>query len=238
MERQVKLGWIVNIIFAILILVADICFIVIDCSPYITKTIASILFVLCGAYNLFYCLYVLKIRKNLSFMWLMFLGLVLAMLGDILLIDYFVVGAILFGTGHVFFFLSFCMISGFSIRDLIIGAIIFVLAFLLIEFYSNFDFGGMKILVIVYALIISLMMGKALSNMFCKNNLLIYSVILLGAGLFFISDLMLMFYLFAGRAVVFDIICLATYYPAEFILALSIYLVANKLMSTSKNFRK
>ena len=160
------------------------------------------------------------------------------MLGDILLIDYFVVGAILFGTGHVFFFLSFCMISGFSIRDLIIGAIIFVLAFLLIEFYSNFDFGGMKILVIIYALIISLMLGKALSNMFCKNNLLIYSVILLGAGLFFISDLMLMFYLFAGRAVVFDIICLATYYPAEFILALSIYLVSNKLMSTSSNFRK
>ena len=228
MDRTIKIGYFVNIIFALLILVADVCFIAIDCSAYITKTIASALFVLCGVFNLVYVLSVLKEKRKIVFYCLMLSGLVFAMTGDILLIDNFVLGAIFFGVGHILFLLSFCFLSNLKLRDLLIGAVIFVGSFLLIEFYKGFDFGNMKVLVVVYALIISLMLGKALSNVFESNNKPQNIVIFVGALLFFVSDLMLVFYLFARRVMVFDILCLAAYYPAEFILAFSIFFVSIK----------
>lgn len=240
MDKNIKLGYIVNAIFAVLIIAADICYMTIHCSAYITKTIASVLFVLCGLFNLVYSLKVLKQKHNLWFMILLSTGLVFAMLGDILLIDHFVVGALLFGLGHVFFFLSFCFLVNLKIRDILIGAGIFVAAFLLIQFYKGFEFEGMKALVIVYALIISLMLGKAISNVFDKNNKVINGIIVLGAGLFFFSDLMLLFNVFGGGSKVFDILCLSTYYPGEFVLAFSIFLIAVyfKTADNTKNLKK
>ena len=42
---------------------------------------------------------------------------------------------------------------------------------------------------------------------------------MLGAILFFISDVMLVFDNFANISQVFDTLCLATYYPGEFLLS-------------------
>lgn len=236
-EKNKKIGYIINAIFLGLIIIADICYMTINCSSYITKTIASALFVFCGAFNFIYCL---KINKNKISLFAIFmlLGLIFAMLGDILLIDYFVIGAGLFGLGHVFFFVSYCFLCKVNWKDFVIGAGIFILAFLLIEIYPKFDFNGMKALVIVYALIISLMLGKAISNILLKENRVLNLIILIGASLFFFSDLMLLFHIFGTGGLIFDILCLVTYYPAEFILAFSIFysnLVLNKQQEIQKN---
>lgn len=226
MEKKLKVGVGVNIAFAVAIIVATFCYILIDCSEYITKTIVSGLFVLCGIFNLLYSRACLKSGYKNGFGYCLMAGLALACVGDILLIDFFVLGAIFFAAGHVMFFIAFCFESKFRVRDIIIGALIFVCAFLVIEFYKGFDFEGMKVLIVVYALIISLMLGKAISNMFNLNDKSLKLVSFVGALLFFISDLMLLFHVFGSGAYVFDVICVSTYYPAEFLLAFSIFVCA------------
>ena len=221
MDNKIKLGIIINAVFAALIVAADCVYMLVDCSPYITKTIASVLFVLCGAFNLYFVLGVLARKANWLFCVMLFAGLVFACAGDILLIDHFVLGALFFGLGHILFFMSFCFLMGFKIRDLLIGTGIFVAVFLLIELYKGFNFGGMK------------MLGKAISNVFEPNYRAVNIVIAAGALLFFISDFMLLFHVFGSGALVFDIICLVTYYPAEFILALSIF-VASCVITTPR----
>ena len=75
--------------------------------------------------------------------------------------------------------------------------------------------------IILYALIISCMMGKTISNLIrekSKKNLLL----VIGSVLFTLSDLVLLFRLFAGAPRIFSILCVALYYPAEFFLAYSI----------------
>lgn len=238
MEKREKLSVIINIIFALLILCADFVFIFSSISSYITKTTASLLFVLCGVFNFVYWFKKIKQSGNLNFAITLLVGLFFAMLGDIFLIDFFVLGAGLFALGHVLFFVSFCFLIKFSLKDILIGILIFALVLALIVFYPHFVFDGMMPLVIVYALIISLMLGKAVSNLFKKQNFKECLVIFIGALLFFVSDAMLLFYVFAHKVFVFDLICLLTYYPAEFILAFSIYFAGVNFVKKSQTIRK
>ena len=226
-NKKLEYGYFINIAFSIIIGIASLYFMTADVSSYITKTTASVLFVLCGVVNLLYCLKA-KALGNLKFMIFMVIGLFFAMLGDVLLIDYFVIGAALFAVGHVFYFIAFCFIAKFKLRDIIAFLIIFVPALLLILLYPKFEFGGMQALVIVYALIISLMLGKAISNIFGKSNRLVNIIIALGALMFFLSDLMLLFNVFANMPYIYDITCIALYYPAEFVLAFTVFLVGFK----------
>jgi len=229
MEKKNKLALFINAIFLYLIVFCDILFITrksfgVDIlqSPYILKTISSVLFVLCGLFNFVFWLKN-KSKTNLKYMIFLFIGLVFAMLGDILLIDFFIVGAILFAIGHIFFTIAFITLSKFHWLDAVIGALIFAAALCLILPYPKFNFDGMLPVVIVYALIISIMLGKAASNLRLKQNRWLNLTIFFGALLFFLSDLMLLFNVFASMPYILDILCLAFYYPAEFILAFSIY---------------
>jgi len=225
MKKELKLGYEINLGFFGAIAIATALFLTLDCSPYITKTIASVLFVLCGVFNLIYAI-VTKNLNKLSYLILMVVGLVFACLGDIFLIDYFLVGAILFAIGHIFFLISFFVLEKLNWRDVCVGLSIFAVALLVILLLPIFDFQGMKIMIIAYALIISLMLGKALSNVFVKENRGVNAIIGLGALMFFLSDLMLLFYRFGGAPKVCDYMCVGLYYPAEFLLAFSIMLVA------------
>ena len=92
----------------------------------------------------------------------MLVGLFFAMLGDILLEIEFIVGALLFAVGHVFFFVSYLMLTKFKWTDLIYIAVAIVVS-LLIIFISRVNFGDMQILVFAYAIIISGMLGKSIS---------------------------------------------------------------------------
>ncbi len=222
MKKINKLELYTNIIFGILILVATICFKQLNVNKYITKSIASGLFVLCGAVNLYF---LFKNHKGEG-IWkgiILLTGLAFAAAGDIVLIDHFVMGAVLFAIGHVFFLVYFCLLQKFHVMDFILAGLLILVALLVILLYPKFEFDGLKMVVVIYAIVISCMLAKAIGNYFnFKNtpNL----ITMLGAFLFFFSDLMLLFYVFAGNVEIFDYFCIYTYYPAEFMLALSILL--------------
>ena len=211
---------ILNVGFFVAILVFDILLLCFR-EPYIYKTIPSVLFVLCGVLNF---IYVFKLeQRNKVFKYLMLIGLIFACLGDIVLIDYFVIGAILFAIGHIFFFISYSVLQKIKLRDISIALGILVVSLIVILVPQIFDFGEMLPVVIVYAFIISFMLGKAISNVIEKEYRFENIWIMIGSILFFLSDLMLLFNVFTDISIVFDIICLILYYPAEFILASSIY---------------
>lgn len=211
-----------NVVFGVLIFIATVLFMFTSIDPYIIKTTDSALFVLCGVFNLM-LLYKLKNKGSIWKSFIMLAGLVFAFIGDVVLISNFVLGAIFFAIGHILFLVYFYLLQKFNWKDLVFGGVIFLIALMLILFLPSFNFGEMKLIVIIYALIISLMLGKALSNYIQKPNVA-NLILFLGAFLFFFSDVMLVFNRFTDISVLFDYFCLATYYPAEFLLALSIYL--------------
>lgn len=219
MDKRKALFWL-NLFFAVAIIAVDIAFIVLG-QPYIYKTTASVLFVGLGLLNFVFAFFMGKERNKL-FKYFMLTALIFACLGDIVLIDYFMIGAILFAIGHIFFFVSYSMLYKLNLRDLLISISIFGIALILILVPKIFDFNGMLPIVIVYAFIISFMLGKSISNLFTKKYFDKNLLIMLGSLLFFLSDLMLLFNVFGDVSRIFDIMCLTFYYPAEVLLAISI----------------
>ncbi len=228
MEKEKKLALIGNIIFAVLIMVSAVIFmqygLVNPPSKYISKPIASGLFVLCGAFNLLLVYKFFSTEKNWKAI-ILVVGLFFAMAGDIVLAYNFVIGAGLFAIGHIFYFIYFSVLYRFTWVDLIIILAVMAFSFTIIFTYKGFEWKGMKIVVLAYAFIISIMLGKSIANLIVHRNLpnLISGI---GAFLFFFSDMMLLFYVFAGSNLTFDLLCIYTYYPAEFLLALSVLLQA------------
>ena len=218
-----------NIVFLILTIISDLCYMFINTSEYITKTIASLIFVIGGMVNL---IYVLKNKENYAsfplFKWFMMIGLIFACMGDLFLIDIFEAGVIFFALGHVFYFISFLFIQKFKLKDLICCLSLSVISALIILLYKGFEFNGLLPLILVYAIVISFMVGKAVSNFIeikTKENLLVS----IGTIMFFLSDLFLLFRLFANFGRIGSVLCLIFYYPAQFLLAFSI-------LKVSKNY--
>lgn len=209
-----------NIILAVIIFAFNMCYA--ETSGLWLKGITSGLFVVLGLLNLIYVL--VNKTTNKKFPILLVISLTIAMLGDIILNIHFLAGAIIFAIGHVFYLISYCFISRFRWLDIIIAFAIFIPSMLIIVLLPMFDFGGivMEIVCVVYALIISFMLGKAISN-FIKERSITNFFILLGSFLFFFSDLMLLFDVFANVSIIFDTLCLATYYTGQTILASSIF---------------
>ena len=214
-----KLHLSLNILLAALIIIGDIFYITI--GGLLTKSITSILFVTLGAVNL---IFALKNKTNFKkFCIIMVVGLFFAMLGDILLEIEFVVGAALFAIGHIFYFIAYCTLQKFEAKNFIYSVCIFIPSALIILLVPIFDFGGifMQMVCLIYALIISLMVGKAIANL-VKEKTILNIIIVVGSCLFFFSDFMLLFNVFANVPRIFGILCLATYYPAEILLAYSL----------------
>lgn len=236
MERKSKLNLkllfvCLNVLLIAGIMIGDVCYIVL--GGLLAKSLTSALFVVLGAVNLLFL--ILNKEKNLKFPFIMLLGLVFAMCGDIVLEVEFIVGAALFAIGHIFYFVAYCFLAKFKWIDLLYGAVIFVPSVLLITLAPFFDFGGvlMEIVCVVYAIIISCMVGKSISNLISKRNLQ-NILIVIGSILFFFSDLMLLLNIFASLPRVVGILCLVTYYPAECFLAFSIFIHKNRLQETEK----
>ena len=208
--------YILNLLLAILIIAGDIWYMIGDST--IVKGITSGVFVIMGIINLIYA--IKNKTKYKEFAILMVVGLFFAMLGDILLEIEFIVGAGFFALGHVLFFVSYCFIQKFNIKDIFYGALIFIPATLVILLVPIFEFNGllMQIVCIIYAVIISCMVGKAINNyIIIKNKLTL--IVLIGSILFIISDICLLFNVFASVPKFIGVMCLLTYYPAEIFLA-------------------
>jgi hypothetical protein len=115
----------------------------------------------------------------------------------------------------------------FGIPDAITVAIIFsaTAAFLLFAPCVNFGSKTNKWICLSYALIISVMLGKAMANLICQANA-VNAIIAAGSFLFFFSDLMLVLNWFVGVGRWAGNACMGTYYPALCFLAFSMYLKA------------
>lgn len=185
------------------------------------KGVASGGFVAIGGLNLIFA-FAEKAKK--AFPSLMFTGLFLCMLGDVIINSYFIVGALIFALGHIFYFIAFCALNKFENRDTVPCMILFIASVLALTLTPYFDFGGGLMLgvCIFYALIISLMAGKAISA-FLKSKSLLNLIILIGAVLFFFSDIMLVFNVFGGAPAIADTLCLFSYWPGQTVLAVSVY---------------
>ncbi len=189
------------------------------------KGLTSLVFVVIGLVNM---LYVMKKGYDGGgrFKYFMLTALVLCLIADVILNIWFIIGAAIFAVGHVFYFISYLCLDRFTWKDLIYGACIAVVAIILLLTYP-FDFQGIFVVILAYAIIISFMVGKAISLFISgKCSRVARWLILVGSILFFLSDMALLFNIFGGMGIVADRICLWTYYPAQGLLGLSVYFAA------------
>ena len=184
------------------------------------KLTCSALFSTLGLINLAYA--IITRKSNFKFYLIMFAGLVLAFLGDYFIGFDFVLGAGSFALGHICFVIAYCFIEKIGKLDFVFSAVLFVSAasFLLFAPFLSFDQELFRIVCLVYALIISTMLGKAIGN-FVKNKNTVTLTLLVGSFLFFFSDLMLVLAWFIGGLKWANNACMGTYYPALCLLALS-----------------
>lgn len=215
-----KTFWIINLVMLAAMAVGN--YFYHTTSGMNMKTICSVGFAVFGTINLIFTF--LYNRKKLNFAALMTVGLILAMLGDITIHDNFIGGAALFAGGHVCYFFGQCVLMGWQKRDLIPSAVLLIGAGSFLLLCPLLDFGNQvnQIVCLVYALIISMMTGKAISNFLRERNA-VTAVLLCGCVLFFFSDLMLVFNWFMDTGRITAILCMATYYPAESLLAHAIF---------------
>lgn len=224
MTKQNKVFLTVNAVMLALVLAGGVCYITL--GGVLVKGLASGAFVLCGLFNLIYAI-VTKQKGYAAYKYLLVFGLVLAAAGDVALNFHFLTGMILFALGHVLFLSAFFTLKPLGWKDILpcAGLVAFTLCMLLL--YPKYDFGSLLIPVLVYGVVLSLMLGKAIGILLeTRIKLRVCGVIAAGAILFFLSDLFLTLNLFAGGGKVYDLFCLGTYYPAEFLLAISVGLTA------------
>ncbi len=192
------------------------------------KGVCSFIFAAFAGVNLGYVL-----KKKLPdklYAVMLFVGHVFSFCADIVINIEFIPGAALFAVAHVFYFIAFCKLREFHPADLICMGGIAIVSFVII-LLPVFDYGApiMMILCLAYGVIISCMLGKAISNAVSvrKANEIIIAT---GSFLFYFSDLMLLIDIFGGGGAAVTDMCLYTYYPAQAILALSVYLIYKRML--------
>lgn len=219
-----------NIIMLLAIIIMDICYMTM--GGLLFKSITSSFFVLTGIINI---VYARKCKVNLKYPIWMGVALVFAMLGDIWLNLIFYAGVGLFALGHILYFVSYAVLKKIRPKDFVYSVICMAIAlFVLIGLpILKFDSITMQVICSIYALIISCMVGKAISNYVEEKNPS-NTIIVIGSILFFISDMMLAFNMF-GQIPYTGKICLSTYYPAQFLLAFSIFSYTNQHKKETSN---
>lgn len=222
MKNSQKLMLAINTLFIAAIFILNY-FYQLDGFDFTLKCVCSGSFALLGLINLGYAL--IAKQGSIKYYVSMSAGLVLAMLGDVLIGYDFIIGAGTFALGHICFVVAYAFLQKFRLPDIMFSGAIFAAAtaFLLLCPWLTFEEPIFRIVCIVYALIISLMLGKAVCNMIRQRSLFTGTVAL-ASFLFFFSDLMLVFDWFIGRWDWTDHACMGTYYPALCFLALSMIL--------------
>ena len=190
------------------------------------KCTCSGLFAFLGLANLGYAIFVKA--KNMRFYAVMAAGLVLAFLGDVFIKYDFIAGAAVFALGHVAFVVAYCFVERLRPLDYILwGAIFAGAAAFLLSPLVTFSVPLYRVVCVVYALIISAMLGKAVGN-FVRKKSLVSGTVAFASFLFFFSDLMLVLDWFVGKWEWTDNACMGTYYPALCFLGLSMLLTLVK----------
>ena len=162
--------------------------------------------------------------KQLRFGVLIVAGLFCGMCADVLLGVTFLAGVGVFALGHVLYFIAFCTLEKFCLRDLKTMLPIALLSIFLVTEtpWISVNDPLLQKLVPVYAVIIAMMLGKAVSNLIRCPSLFRW-LLSVGSFLFWFSDLMLAVDMFGQSSRLTWILCSYAYWPAQDILAHALY---------------
>ncbi|PYG90190.1 putative membrane protein YhhN [Ruminiclostridium sufflavum DSM 19573] len=169
-------------------------------ATIIFKCLSSILFIAVAR-----CSYK-RNPSNTKFFALMLAGLIFSSGGDMFLAFdknngiFFVAGVASFSIAHIMYSLGYCSMTGFSLKDILIFSGFFIPTCFIVVF-GNFEFNGLKLLVVFYSAIISFMVSKAVSMLkYYSDSKKAVSLMVSGSVLFFISDWVLLFLFFYPNA--------------------------------------
>jgi uncharacterized membrane protein YhhN len=161
---------------------------------------------------------------------LMLAGLCFSLLGDVALVwkderKPFLLGLSAFLVAQVIYAVAFSIQNGFALWDLLIFALLAGAPIVAYRFI-DMEVGKMKIPVLAYVVVISIMFATALSS-FCLQGIPAPGRIFVaaGAGLFYISDVFLALFKFHRRPrKALRVANLSTYFIGQMLLAFSIFL--------------
>jgi len=189
---------------------------------FVLKFSTSFLFVLIAIFGY------KKHRKNAKFFYLILIGLIFSVLGDVFLAIHnndvtFILGLLSFSLAHILYSIGFCYVTRLSLRDIAMFIGIATPTVCFVVFKDGFDYGTMLPFVISYIILISFMVAKAFSftKIWQKNKFQV-TLIIVGAVLFYISDFILLYAFFYKQH--FEILLylnFLVYYFAQGFLALS-----------------
>lgn len=191
------------------------------------KILCSAGFALQGVVNLIYI-----VRSDIhgrGFQWWMAAGLIFSLLADSTIEGDFILGVLLFGAAHVCYIVAQCRLLRLNKKDAHISWLIFTgaLVFLLLCPWLELPDYEMRSVCLVYGAVLSLMLGKAITD-FVRSPGQLTGMLALGSALFFFSDAMLVLQWFIHNWSITGMLCMATYYPGQCLLALSILLKENR----------
>jgi uncharacterized membrane protein YhhN len=151
-------------------------------------------------------------------------GLILSLGGDVALMfpsaHAFQGGLVLFLLAHIVYALTFALFGGFHGADLAVGGALLILAAVVYAYLAP-GLGKMKGPVVLYILVISFMVNRAVSALFSPTYSIMQAwLIAVGAVLFWISDLILAVNRFR-RPFRLHPVLLAFYYGGQLLIALS-----------------
>ena len=183
------------------------------------KGVTSSWFVVLGMVN-----FLASRGEKRGFSLLMVLGLFCGMCADVLLGVEFYAGVAVFALGHVMYLAAFYALERFRVRDLWFMAPLAAVSMFVVvgtPWIRVYD-PMMKKLLLGYALVISAMLGKALSNLRVRPCRYRW-VLAVGSLLFWFSDLMLAVDMFGQPSRLVWILCSYSYWPAQNLLAHALY---------------
>ena len=151
-------------------------------------------------------------------------ALIVGAAADVLLGIEFMVGVVFFALGHVIYMIAFFSMQKPEKKDLFFILPIAAIALFAVTGtpYIQVDDPFMEKMLLAYALIISGMTGKALAN-WRRNPSAARKIIAVAGVLFLFSDLMLAVDMFGVASRLTWVLCSYTYWPAQNLLAHSIY---------------
>ena len=160
-----------------------------------------------------------------TFTWLILLGLVLSMGGDIALMfrsdSAFLAGVGSFALAQLTYGLTFRLFGGFYAREIPV-AVVLLLIGVGFFIYVHSHLGPMRIPIMIYALLISFMVCSAAATLFDSGFSVIQGILLtVGASLFYTSDIILAVNKFRHPFRMSRLANLSTYYAGQLLIALA-----------------
>lgn len=198
------------------------------------KIIASIFFIITP---------ILAYKKkpcDKKYFYLILTGLVFSLFGDIFLglksSLCFNLGVTSFTIAQIFFLSAFTYLEKVNIIDFVIFLMLSVVLIIIQNCTDNFDYDGKYILILIYTLIISFMLSKALSLLrMIKGNEITVILIVISMILFFLSDFILLFvYFYKTKFNILPYFNTVFYYLAQGLLGLSFLKPIKKLDKQNK----